>query len=382
VAPPLLIVSPLFPPARGGLPDHADRLAAALHGPLSVTVLTSPGVDTDRPFAVRGELARWHDPGAVLDAVARVASSGPVLWEYVPHMYGRGGVNLALPAVWRALRRQGRRQVAIAHEIAGPFSWWPHRSLYALAHRLQWRALVRTADAIGISTAGWLERIQRSPGRWDHLFLAPSPANVPTPLLPADHRDCWRAKQGLAAARQVVGYYGTIGAGKQFDWVLGAWRTALTVEPATALVVVGADPTEQAAAGERAWMRGLGYVPAGDAAEALQAMDLLLLPFVDGVSERRSSFMAALANGVPVLTTVGPATGRELRSAGCYLAADGGRAGFAQETVRALADRARLRQLGARGARHYAGRYDWPVLAAALIQAIPSRASTSLASTS
>jgi hypothetical protein len=49
-------------------------------------------------------------------------------------------------------------------------------------------------------------------------------------------------------------------------------------------------------------------------------MDVLALPFADGVSERRSSFMAGLAHGRHVVTTVGEATGADLRKAGVFRA--------------------------------------------------------------
>jgi len=45
-----------------------------------------------------------------------------------------------------------------------------------------------------------------------------------------------------------------------------------------------------------------------DLSRHLSACDLLIQPYVDGVSTRRSSFMAGLAHGRPILTTTGPAT--------------------------------------------------------------------------
>ncbi len=56
----LLIISPLFPPMEGGLPDHTDRLAHALLSHRPVRVLTSPGADSARPFPVEASITRWQ----------------------------------------------------------------------------------------------------------------------------------------------------------------------------------------------------------------------------------------------------------------------------------------------------------------------------------
>jgi glycosyltransferase involved in cell wall biosynthesis len=45
-----------------------------------------------------------------------------------------------------------------------------------------------------------------------------------------------------------------------------------------------------------------------DVAAALRACDVVVQPYPDGVTTRRTSVMAALANGVPVVTTHGPLT--------------------------------------------------------------------------
>jgi glycosyltransferase involved in cell wall biosynthesis len=49
--------------------------------------------------------------------------------------------------------------------------------------------------------------------------------------------------------------------------------------------------------------RSLGIQPAKDVSDALRAADCLLSPFIDGVSTRRTSAIAALNNGIPVATT-------------------------------------------------------------------------------
>jgi glycosyltransferase involved in cell wall biosynthesis len=307
---------------------------------------------------------RWHNRAAVLSAIERHAPAGALLWQYVPHMYGRGGVNLGIPRVLRNLRRCGRRQVVLVHEIAAPLSVWPHRCAYALAQRLMWRGVWKHADALGISTGGWLEKLQKIHPGDPRLFLAPSPSNLDVQPVESGHAERWRARHGLQSARYVLGYFGSIGSGKQFEWVLTAWREARRRETRTGMVVIGAKP--DVAGDEARLFRALGYLQPSAASEALQALDLLVLPFLDGASERRSSFMAGLAHGIPVLTTFGPATGRDLRGGGFCRGVSGGHASFVAEAMAWLGDEPSRLETGRRAREVYQSRYDWPCLAAIL----------------
>jgi glycosyltransferase involved in cell wall biosynthesis len=358
---------------RGGLPDHTDRLAHALSASHRVTVLTSRGVATERPFAVKAEVLNWHDREALLDRVRAASGSGPVLWQYVPHMYGRGGVNFAVPGAMAQLAREGRRQVVLAHEIRAPFSLWPHRSFYALAHRLMWRRVRAAAQAVGISTSAWLERERGRQSDWVNgarvgrsptWFLAPSPSNIPVVRVQSGHRQAWREEQGLGAESRCVGFFGSVGSGKQFEWVLAGWREARRRVPSTGLVVLGGRPEPRLTEEERGWFRALGFLPGEDVSRALQALDLLVLPFEDGVSERRSSFMVGLAHGLTVVTTLGEGTGKDLAGEDFYwgVPLNGGATAYATAVREAVTEDGRRRAMGERAARRYAERYDWGCL--------------------
>jgi len=66
----------------------------------------------------------------------------------------------------------------------------------------------------------------------------------------------------------------------------------------------------------RAWASG--HLAASDVSAALRSCDLLFQPYPDGVTTRRTSVMAGLANAVPIVTTDGALTEqvwRETRAA-------------------------------------------------------------------
>lgn len=363
---------------RGGLADHTDRLAQSLSNAFRVTVLTAKGVETDRPFTVNAAVSDWHDRKGLVDRVRAAAGEAAILWQYVPHMYGRGGVNFAVPGAMAQFALEGRRQFVLAHEIRAPFSWWPNRSGYALAHRIMWRRLRATVTAIGISTEVWLKRESQSglggaardhgvlrDASWPSFFLAPSPSNVPVVPVEAGHRWAWRAAHGLEGAAHVMGFFGSVGTGKQFDWVLEGWREARRRLRATGLVVIGGKPELRLTEEERRWFRPLGYLGSDEVSEAMQAFDLLALPFEDGVSERRSSFMVGLAHGVRAVTTLGEGTGSELRSGDFFVGVpvEAGSRAFAEAIGNGIAGGAMPGEMGERARRRYEARYDWGCLA-------------------
>ncbi|KAB2660092.1 MAG: glycosyltransferase [Verrucomicrobia bacterium] len=95
----------------------------------------------------------------------------------------------------------------------------------------------------------------------------------------------------------------------------------------------------------------------------LQAVDLLLLPFEDGASERRGSLMAGLAHGVAVVTTTGHNTGTTLRDADFVAHTPvTSPVAFRENVIRWLGDPAGCRELGRRGCEVYRRDYDWPVV--------------------
>jgi glycosyltransferase involved in cell wall biosynthesis len=366
--PELLIVSPLFPPAPGGLADHTANLASHLAAHTRVSVLGSRDAGSAEGLEVHPDIADWSDGESLLEAFARRAPGAVILWQYVPHMYGRGGVNAALAKVMGTLRSQGRTQWIIAHEIAAPLTWVPHRLGYALAHRRQWKGILANADRIAFSTEAWFRKWSRhSPSLKSRFIVLPSPSAVPVaPATPLNLAE-WRRARGIPEGALVLGYFGTLSAAKQFGWVVSAWRQAQWPHR-VALVVIGAKPETRIGAGLDSLYLPLGFVSSREASIALQATDVLALPFIDGVSERRTTFMAGLSHGCAVVTTIGENTGPELRKAG-FLRTTHSRhaAKFALAVRELMEDEAERNRLSHEARKAYAAAYDWPVVVKRLL---------------
>ncbi len=351
---------------RGGVSDHTLHLAGYLAREFKVSVLTSQGIAVapDDRIQVHARIKDWHDIDEFFTILESLDPVESVIWQYVPHMYGRGGVNLQLHKALRGLAKLRRQQLIIAHEIAAPLSLWPHRLWYSLAQRWQWRRLIEAVDLIGISTEAWCDLwAKRVPDHGNKIQLLPSPATIPLVSQEEDYPRLWRQQHGLTANTRILAFFGTLSAAKQFSLVVRAWEQAQANGAPVALVVIGDRPEIPVPAGLEALFKPLGHLSEREVSEALQAADVLALPFIDGVSERRTSFMAGLSHGCAVVTTFGSNTGHTLRGANFFAATEASdHRGFVNQLLRYLNDPPARKYLGEAGRLAYKNEYSWPRL--------------------
>lgn len=387
----IVLLCPDYPPRRGGLADHTQHLAESLmrFGACEVTVLTTRSQteseeDPSEGFAprqgprVRRAIASWGWRG-IVSLMREIARASPewVLVQYVPHMYGRGGVNLAFPLALLAERLAGRRFLLLVHEL---YSDFPPRflpfthALAALGQRLMFWLAASAAHRIAVSIEPWKERLEAA--RWmlgrSRLFYLPSPSNIE--LQPIRRQDA-RRKLGISEGEIVLSSLGTGHVSKRRDWMLGSLEALLADGMAARLLLIGpeseevlSDLSREASAHLRPHLLLLGYVSPEEVSHALQASDIFLLPTSDGVSTRRSSLMAALSHGLAVVGTIGRLTDGVLQSSEALMLVPAGDREAFIGAVRTLAhDAARRRELGRRGQDLYRERFSWPVITARLL---------------
>ncbi|MDQ3213751.1 MAG: glycosyltransferase, partial [Acidobacteriota bacterium] len=166
-----------------------------------------------------------------------------------------------------------------------------------------------------------------------------------------------------ADAAGIVGHFGTFGvhvARELMDVLPPVLRTAA----ASRVVLIG--PGGNAFAAALALREpdlcgrvfATGWLSATDAAAALRACDLVVQPYPDGVTTRRTSVMAALANGVAVVTTDGRLTEPAWRETGAVrLAPAVDPAALAAATVALLRDTGARIAIAENGRRLYDARF-------------------------
>jgi glycosyltransferase involved in cell wall biosynthesis len=379
----IVILCPDYPPKRSGLADHTRHLAEYLRrfGHQDVLVLTTgeAGGGTSVPeeevggVIVRRVIAQWGWRG--LRTLAReIARAAPdwILVPYVPHAYGRAGVNMAFPLALVRERWAGRRLLLLVHELYADLAPFPLRHLLAaLAQRAMFALAASAAHGIAVSTEPWMLRLRRmwpTRSRRAPIVHLPSPSNIaPVPT------DRARARQelGLREEEIVLAFFGTLHVSKKRTWLLRSLEALSARGLPTRLLVIGPESQQLLAlapTGVREKVLALGYVDAAAVSRALQASDIFLLPLSDGVSTRRSSLMAALSHGLPVVGTSGRSTDEQLARSGALLLspADDPDA-FLHHVLLLAEDAERRRSLAERGRALYREHYDWPHVVARLL---------------
>lgn len=321
-APRILFVTGEYPAMQGGVGDYTRRLSQAL-GELGVDVHVLTHVSAGADYLRASTAAREPTVHPVLE------HTGWSMWSQVTRAIGRlrpSVVNIQYqsaayalhPAVnllpWR-LRALQRRPGVIAtfHDLRSPYlfpkaGWLRHCMVLALA---------RGADAcIVTNPADWL-RLKEA-GLGARLRPIPIGSNI-TCMPPAGYdRESQRARWGADADTWLLAYFGFLNAGKDGETLVRSLAELVRAgRPARLLMVGGkvgaSDPTNVAyLARVEALIADLGLVdrvvwtgftPADEVSANLLAADCAVLPYSEGASLRHGSLMAALAHGLPIVST-------------------------------------------------------------------------------
>lgn len=395
-----------YPPTRGGVGDYTACLARALaRQAVRCSVVTThlPGARRERrPFdpTVCPAIRRW-DWGSWrhLPALLRDLRPDVVHLQYQTGAFGmHPAVNL-LPLVLRAAG-SGAPFVVTFHDLNDPYLFPRAGSLRPLANAL----LGRLADAVVVTNDEDLARVHGPKVR-----QIPIGSNIdPVPLGAAERAEA-RARLGLPGHEVAIGYFGFVNEWKGVDTLVEAFGLLLGRGRDARLVFVGGARREGASGSwdfeaeircrlDAAPFRGnvvwTGFGQADEVSRFLQALDVCALPFVMGASYRHGTLAAALAHGLPIVTTrpAGPPAGgpgrlpRLVDGENVRLVPPGDPPALAA-AIGELADDRDLRERVAAGAAALAPRFGWDAIAGETRQlydalvggAQPSSASSPLA---
>jgi glycosyltransferase involved in cell wall biosynthesis len=371
------LITPEYPPQRGGVSDYTCQLAAGLAGLGDEVHVWAPG-SSEEPIEANTkpehELLTLHrecghfapaDLRAVGDRLDRFPAPRHLLVQWVPHGYGYRSMNLAF-CWWiyqRAVRHRDRVELMV-HEPFLRFEWKsPRRNLAALVHRWMTILLLRATARVWMSIPGW-ERILRiyALGRAISFRWLPIFSNIPA-ASDASRTQTIR-RQYADSGQLLIGHFGTFGAG--VTNLLGPIVTALARDSNQRTILLMGDGSEEYRSAlirqepklETA-IRATGKLSASEVSHHLAACDLLIQPYPDGVSSRRTSLMAGLENGKPIVTTSGWLTeSLWLESDAVAIAPAGDTGAFLKEVRRLCDQRSERLRLGAAAGRLYRERFD------------------------
>ncbi len=323
----------------------------------------SPTPDPRSPIHVHAVLGEFtaQDLARADQLLDGFLSPRRLLVQWVPHGYGYRSMNLGF-CEW-VLRRakHGDRCDVMVHE---PFlDFWEgslRQTAAALVHRVMTVTLLRAATRVFVSIPAW-ERKWRpyALGKAVPFEWLPVPNTLPQPK--CDAVRFVRERQS-ESGRHLVGHLGTYGSAIS-QTLMESTQTLLALSPRTNVLLMGRGSlgfhAQFAAANPLLALRvrSTGYLPPAELAESVAACDLLLQPYPDGVSTRRTSAMAGLALGVPIATNRGHLTEPLWAESSCVALANGSDS-LAMTASRLLEDRRELDRLAAAGKSIYDQRFD------------------------
>jgi len=317
IAPPSIewaVVAPEFPPAPGGVSDYTALVAKGLASEGDAVRVFFPG---------SGELAnRSGSPrlvplerglglaglALVLKQLVELPRDARVLLQYAPHAFGYKGLNFPFVKLLSSFTRNPLD--VMFHEVAYPSS--PENSIgrrvlsavqFEMAH-----SIAKRADRVFVSADAWRPLIECSVRKSTSISWLPVPSNLPVVVPPEDRA---AARRMLGEHRNMVlGHFGTFAPGL-VGFLSASLPSLLTADSGRACVLMGRgagafrDILISGAPSIGDQLVALEGCSAQELARVISACDIMLQPYPDGVSGRRSTIMAALALGVPAVTTSG-----------------------------------------------------------------------------
>jgi len=370
----ICLLTARVPPLRCGVGDYTiqlgNKLASRGDEVVLLTTQDQAGVVPTADFEVRNTLPAWGARG--MSALWReIHSIRPdvILVQWVPFLYSRTGTNLSFPLTVAGLAAKGFRVQLMVHEPWVSFIWWSY-FLTGPVQRLALGILVSASRQVGVSITPWRDLLRaRMPWKKHDIHYVPIGSNIPVVRHPSPQ--ALRRQLGIPADGLVIGVFSLYGAAKAFSSIESAWRDLSARRDDCYLVLVGASAEEAASvlpqAARHPRCRVTGYLAAEDVSGWMQTIDLLLAPFSDGMSSRRTSVMAALAHGVPVVTTRGRLTDAAEFDRSPLILSDLSDEAFSRAVSDLCDDAAQRSRMAAAAPAFYEQHFGWGMIAERLI---------------
>jgi glycosyltransferase involved in cell wall biosynthesis len=362
---------------QGGVGDYTREIGLALcELGCQVHVATSNQAGPVPGLAVHAVVEGWSWGcwSTLLDLVGRYQPD-------VVHIQYQAAAYAMHPAINFLPRRLAGRgesrpkSVVTFHDLKVPY-------LFPKAGRLRrWVVdeLARRSDAAITTNREDFERLVQDLGSTPALI--PIGSNI-EPRLPEGYdRDAWRARWGAGPGDLLLCTFGFVHQRKGVDTLLhalGLLADGPAGPPNPQLLMIGgqtgaSDPTNVAYLERmRALIKDMGladrvqwtgYIPSEEVTASFHAADLCVLPYRDGASFLHGTFHAALAHGVPILTTQPRVSLPELVDGGNIALVPPDRPQILAEAIVELADAPDLRRTLAEGAKSLSAQFGWDRIA-------------------
>lgn len=329
------IITSEYPPQAGGVSDYTELVAAELAVAGDEVHVWCPG---DKRSESRGQssdvggqgsearerkeatLIVHRDFGRFAPAdlrrvgklLDRFSTPRNLLVQWVPHGYGCRSMNLPFCLwLWQRATLKGDHLELMVHEPFLAFEGSRKQDLAAAAHRLMVTVLQNAASRVWVSIPEWEKHLRPfAPNRRNLFKWLPVPSNISV-IDDPDGVTRVRAQFGLPGA-PLVGHFGAYN--QYMIELMSKLLPELLSGRQLSVLLVGKGSLELREhvirlhpdlAGK---VHATGSLASDSISRHISACDVMLQPYEDGVSGRRTSAMTALLHGVAVVTNFGKAT--------------------------------------------------------------------------
>lgn len=322
------LITSEYPPQVGGVSDYTQMVAGGLAAAGDeVHVWCPPAnggaarlgageMDDAAGVFVHRELGKFApaDLRRAGDLLDQFSAPRRLLVQWVPHGYGYQSMNL--PFCWWLWRRAARRLDVVEVMVHEPYlafgegNW--KQSGAAVVHRLMTMVLLRSARRIWMSIPAWEERLRpyalgrALPFQW--LPVTSNIAVVDDPTGISEARSRYAPANG-----QLIGHFGTYDR-HITELLLKAVPALLRGRERQSALFMGrgSESAREELLNRHPELAGrihaTGTLASHQLSLHISACDVLLQPYIDGVSSRRTSVMVGLSHCIPIVTTSGRLT--------------------------------------------------------------------------
>jgi glycosyltransferase involved in cell wall biosynthesis len=356
-----------YPPMQGGVGAYTREIARALKQQGHHIAILTDQRASDSELAVTASINNWNW-GTLVQARqwAEANKLDLVNIQYEAAAFGMAPLIHLLP-----MRLGTIPTVTTFHDLMVPY-------LFPKAGPLRYQALLavaRGSDGVIVTNQQDDQQLRRERDI-PPLRQIPIGSNIEVQLAPDYDRHDWRARLKITDEGLLIGYFGFLNASKGVETLLNG--IAQLKDLNIRLLMIGgrtgsSDPSNAAYAnqvdalvdrlGIKDRIIWTGFVDGPQVSGHLTACDLVVLPFNDGVSLRRGSFMAAIAHGCAIITTTPAVTIPELHDGIEARLMPIGDPDSLAGAVRELAGNPTLRQQLQANARKLANSFTWDQIA-------------------
>jgi glycosyltransferase involved in cell wall biosynthesis len=360
----IVTITSKAPPHTCGVGDYTINLANhfkfRLNLNLNLVVETTCNSQSE-PTTILPIVEDWS-PASLQTLFTTLKSSNvqTIILQYTCWSYSPKGLNLNLIPFWQQCAKHFQT-ILVVHETYLPWSI-KHPGTWTTSPRQKYllQQLVQTSHQVFSGSEVYLQKIKQLTSHHQKLHYLPIPSNIPPDsLTPTQHQEL-KQQLHIPPHHHVLALFGCQESIRQ-DWLTKLDRHLQKSNQLIHWLLLG-NAQEITSPLLNPIIRP-GHLTPIQLSHHLQLADILLMPHRLGISAKRTTLMAALEHGIPVVGTDGYLTDAFFRNlSSIRLASDRHYPQFAAQVTQALAELPTLRNTAKITQAYYHNHLSWPVV--------------------